>query len=279
MNRRQALIKACDILQENNIEESSLEGEILLRHLLGINRAQFFTELDSPMTDAQVEELMQFVERRRQGEPSAYITGHREFYGLDFIVNKNVLIPRPETELMVEKAIGMAKKYNVSKIADIGTGCGAIAISLALNLEGVTLYATDVSAGALEVAAENCRKHRVTHRISLLQGDMLAPLTGPLDMIAANLPYVKKSEVIAAGTLRYEPQAALDGGEDGLDKIREICRQARVKLNKKGILLLEIGQGQGEAVKATLNDIFPSAVVEIENDLSDIERLVTMRLT
>jgi release factor glutamine methyltransferase len=279
LNRRKALIRACDIFQENNIEQSSLEGEILFRHVLGIDRAHFFTDLDLPITDAQVEELMQLVERRRLGEPSAYITGHREFFGLDFTVNTNVLIPRPETELLVEKAIGMAKERRILKIADIGTGCGAIAVSLAVNLKDAAIYAVDISAGALEVAAENCRKHKVMDRITLLSGDMLMPLPGPVDMITANLPYVRQSDLPPGGPLKYEPQLALDGGEEGLDKIKELCFQSREKLNKNGIILMEIGEGQGETVKDIITAVFPEALIEIDNDLAGIERLVTVRLT
>jgi release factor glutamine methyltransferase len=279
LNRRQALIRACDIFQENNIEESSLEGEILLRHILGIDRARFFTELDSPITENQVAELMRLVERRRQGEPSAYITGHREFYGLDFTVNQSVLIPRPDTELLVEKAIDLAKKYNASKIADIGTGCGAIAVSLAVNLDDVKIYAVDISAGALEVAKENCRKHKVTDKVILLEGDLLRPLPEPVDMIAANLPYVRKTELTPENPLRYEPQTALDGGEEGLDKIKELCRQAREKLDKNGIILLEIGDGQADAVIDIVKSIFPVGQIDIYDDLAGIERLVAVRLT
>jgi len=215
------------------------------------------------------------VERRRRGEPSAYITGHREFFGLDFIINPHVLIPRPETELLVEKAIDLCRIRSISTITDIGTGCGAIAVSLAVNLAGVTVYATDVSSTALEVAAQNCAKYGVKDRIIFLQGDLLGPLPEPVDMIIANLPYVRKSD-LAAG---FEPELALNGGEDGLDKIKILCRQADEKLRKNGNLLLEIGQGQAEAVTAILRQSFPSALIEIDLDLAGIERMISLRLT
>jgi release factor glutamine methyltransferase len=279
VNRRQALTKACGILQKNNIEDASLEAEILLRHLLGIDRARLFSDLDNPISPSQTDKLMELVERRRKGEPSAYITGYREFYGLDFKVNRHVLIPRPETELLVEKAINLAGKYHISTIADIGTGCGAIAISLAVHLKKTTIFATDISAAALEAAAENCRRHNVTQRISLLRGDMLEPLPEPVDMIVANLPYVRKSELTADSPLRFEPATALDGGEEGLDKIKALCRRAREKLNDNGILLLEIGQGQGEAVKSIIRNSFPAGLIETSKDLAGIERVVSLRLT
>ncbi len=234
------------------------------------------------MTDispAQVEGLRQLLERRLRGEPSAYITGHREFYGLDFMVDHRVLIPRPESELLVEKAIRLARSQAISKIADIGTGCGAIAISLAVNLPAATIYATDISSQALEVAGENCRRHGVTDRVILLQGDMLEPLPGPVDLIVANLPYVREADLPAGGPLSFEPKLALNGGTDGLDKIRVLCRQAEEKLRNKGSMLLEIGEGQAEAVMAILHESFPSALIEIERDLAGIERVVSLRLT
>jgi release factor glutamine methyltransferase len=275
VKRRQALTQARDILADNHIDDAFLEGEILLRHVLGIDRARLFSDLDCDISHSHVEELMQLVERRRRGEPSAYITGHREFFGLDFIINHHVLIPRPETELLVEKAIDLCRTRSISTIADIGTGCGAIAVSLAVNLPGLTVYATDVSSPALEIAAQNGAKYGVKDRIILLQGDLLGPLPEPVDMIIANLPYVRKSDLTAG----FEPELALNGGENGLDKIKILCRQADERLRKNGSLLLEIGQGQAEAVKIILRRAFPSALIEIDRDLAGIERMISLRLT
>jgi release factor glutamine methyltransferase len=275
VNRRQALNRARSILAENNIDDSFLECEILLRYVLGIDRDRLFSDLDADISPSQVEELLQLVERRKRGEPSAYITGHREFFGLDFIINPHVLIPRPETELLVEKAIDLCRTRSISTIADIGTGCGAIAVSLAVNLPSVTVYATDVSPAALEVAAQNCARFGVKDRIILLQGDLLKPLPGPVDMIIANLPYVRKSDLTAG----FEPELALNGGKDGLDKIKILCRQVGGKLLKNGSLLLEIGQGQADAVTAMLRQSFPSALIETDRDLAGIERMISLRLT
>jgi release factor glutamine methyltransferase len=190
-----------------------------------------------------------------------------------------VLIPRPETELLVEKAISLCRSQDYSKVADIGTGCGAIAISLAIDLPAVKIYATDISAKALEVAKQNCVNHEVKDRIALLQGDMLSLLPEPVDMIIANLPYVREADIPGEGPLSFEPQMALDGGEKGLDKIEKLCGQASGKLKKSGCLLLEIGQGQAEDVKAILHKYFPSGLIEVEKDLAEIERVVTLRLT
>jgi len=279
VNRRQVLAYTRRALADNRIDDASLEAEILLRHALEINRVQLYSDLECDIIPSDEEALKELLERRIQGEPSAYITGHREFYGLDFRVDRNVLIPRPETEMLVEKAISLASSHPISSIADIGTGCGAIAISLALNLPTVTIYATDVSASALGIARANCKKHGVTDRIVLLEGDMLEPLPEPVDIIIANLPYVRESDMPPGGRLSFEPALALNGGEDGLDGIRALCHQAFNKLRSNGFILLEMGQGQAEAVTTLFQEIFPSSRIEVENDLAGIERIASLRLT
>jgi release factor glutamine methyltransferase len=152
-------------------------------------------------------------------------------------------------------------------------------VSLAVNLPGVIVYATDISPAALEVARANGRRHGVTDRIVFLEGDMLAPLAEPVDMITANLPYVSKAELSHSSPLSFEPRLALDGGTEGLDGIRSLCLQADDKLNERGWLLLEIGQGQAEAVTEFLCTTYPSAKIELESDLAGIERVVSLRLT
>lgn len=279
MNLKQAMAHARGFLADNGIEDASLEGELLLRHVLGISRTQLYLDLNRELSPEQEKNLHHLIKRRWRGEPSAYITGHREFYGLDFYVDHNVLIPRPESELLVEKAVKLAQNRAVSTIAEIGTGCGAIAISLALNLPEAKIYATDISAPALEVARFNCRQHGVTDRICLLQGDMLAPLPEPVDLVVANLPYVRESELSRTGPLSFEPILALNGGADGVEKIDRLCRQASDRLRPGGCLLLEIGQGQGKAVTALLRRLFPSAQVEVTPDFSSTERVVSMCLT
>jgi len=279
VNHREALAKAREFLTENQIEDAALEGEILLRHVLDISRAQLYTELDSDLSTSDIRKLLKLVKRRIKGEPSAYITEKKEFYGLDFIVNRHVLIPRPETELLVDKAISLCRKYHYSKVADIGTGCGAIVVSLAVNIPEIEIYATDISPKALKVAEQNCVKHNVKHRVTLLKGDMLEPLPESVDLIIANLPYVIEKEIPEKGPLSYEPRKALDGGKEGLDKISELCRQSSGKLNKEGSILLEIGQGQAAFVKLMIMDNFPHGSVKVLKDLAGIERVVYFRLT
>jgi len=276
---KQALNRANHILAANNIEDAPLECELLLRHALRISRIQLYTELNHELDHKQEGTFWNLIKRRLCGEPTAYITGHREFYGLDFYIDPNVLIPRPESELLVEKALKFAQNRPVFTIAEIGTGCGAIAISLALNLPQARVYATDISASALEVALFNCQKHKVANRIRLLQGDMLNPLPEPVDLIVANLPYIKQSGLRQMHSANFEPLLALNGGSDGLEKICQLCCQVSGKLRPHGCLLLEIGQGQGRAVTTFLRSLLPWAKIEVTPDLGGIDRMVSLTLT
>lgn len=273
MTLKQALSHAREFLTASNVDYASLESELLLRHTLGISQVQLYQDLTRELNPEQERAFWELVERRAKGEPSAYIMGHREFFGLDFHVNPDVLIPRPESELLVEKALSLAQSRAITTIAEIGTGCGAIAITVALNLPQATIYATDISAPALKVARINCQKHGVTNRVHLLQGDLLDPMPEPVDLIIANLPYVKGGELPQPN---FEPRLALDGGPDGLEKLNKLCHQVNDKLRPDGCLLLEIGQGQGRAVTTLLHSLFPSAKIEITSDLSGIERVVSM---
>ena len=279
MTLQQALSHARETLITNSIEDASLESELLLRHTLDISRVQLYLDLNHELSPKQEETFWNLIKRRLNHEPSAYIVGHREFYGLDFYVNSQVLIPRPESELLVEKSLSLAQNHGVFTIADIGTGCGAIAISLALNLPQAKIYATDISAPALEVARLNCQKHGVVDRIYLLQGDMLDPLPEPVDLIAANLPYVKEADLLQISSAKFESLPALNGGPDGLQKIRRLCRQLNNKLSPAGYLLLEIGQGQARAVTSLLDSLFPSGKIEVAPDLGSIDRVVSLHLS
>jgi release factor glutamine methyltransferase len=279
MTVKQVLARARSLLAENNIEDAPLEAEMLLRDTLHNSRAQLFSELNRELAPEQEKAFWHRIERRLSHEPATYITGHREFYGLDFYVDPRVLIPRPETELLVEKALALVQNKHLSTIAEVGTGCGAIAVSLALQLPHVKVYATDISEPALEVALSNCCRHGVETRVCLLAGDMLEPLPGPVDLIVANLPYVRKSELPHIDTFGFEPNLALDGGADGLDNIRRLCLQSGGKLRPDGHLLLEIGTGQTGAVTAFLHRLFPSARIDVSQDLTGIDRVVSLSLS
>ena len=277
MTLKQALSRARGILAAGNIEDARLESELLIRHTLKISQVQLYLDLDRKLSPNQEQTFRQLIKRRLGGEPTAYITKHREFYGLDFYVSPDVLIPRPESELLVEMALDLIQNRPVPTIAEIGTGCGAVAISLALKLPRAKIYATDISALALKVALFNCQRHGVADRICLLHGDMLDPLPEPVDLVVANLPYVDKLEMPESAN--FEPLLALDGGSDGLEKIYQLCQQVTDMLRPDGYLLLEIGQGQGKGVTTYLHSLFSSAKIKIAPDLSGIERVVSLRLT
>jgi len=279
VNLKEALLNARDILARNNIDDASLEAEILLRHVLNIARPQLYQGLDAELSKADEDLYSKLITRRQQGEPSAYITGHREFYGLDFYVDRNVLIPRPESEFLVEKVLEIANSRDIATMVDVGTGCGAIAISLARHLAGIKIYATDISLLALKVAANNCRRHGVADRVELLHGNMLEPLPGAIDLIIANLPYVRKSEIPDSGPLSFEPVLALDGGRDGTTMINRLCLQSLSKISPGGCMLLEIGEGQGDAIEYIIREVFSTARIEITGDYAGIERVVGVYLT
>jgi release factor glutamine methyltransferase len=261
------------ILAMNGIDGALFESELLLRQALKLNRIQFYQNFEQPITVEQQDTLQGIIERRLKGEPIAYIKGYKEFFGLDFYVNRDVLIPRPETEHLVEKALGLAKNYQKPIIADIGTGCGIIAIIVALNLPLVKIFASDTSSRALKVAYTNCLKHKVSNCVELFSGDMLQPIPEPVNLIVANLPYVKRSEIDSEN---FEPVIALNGGIDGLEKIKKLCRQVKGKLLPEGYLLLEIGQGQRDIVITLVKNLFPNAYIEVTPDLSGIDRVVSI---
>jgi release factor glutamine methyltransferase len=273
----QALNRAREMLAAHkDIDNPSLEAEVLLRHVLQINRVQLYTDLYKELGPGKAAELWQLVERQLRGEPIAYITQHREFYGLEFYVDTRVLIPRPESELLVEQAVAWVDKHPVSTLADIGTGSGAIAVSLAVHLPQIKIYASDISSAALEVAAINIREHRVSAQITLIKGDLFDPLPAPVDIIIANLPYVQKGYLSSMPSAKFEPVLALDGGESGLDKIFQLCRQLEGKLRPGGCLLMEIGMGQSPSVTDLLRSLYPSADIRVLPDLAGIGRVIRM---
>jgi release factor glutamine methyltransferase len=285
----EALQSVTQTLRGAKIADASVEAEVLLGHVLAVSQTGLYTEPDRSLTSVETERLRHLVRRRLDREPAAYILGQCQFYGADFCVDSDTFIPRPETELLVEEAVELAQRISrqgeQSTIADIGTGCGAIAISLALALPQAKIYATDISPSALKVAEVNCRRHGVNGRVELLQGNLLEPLPQAVDVIVANLPYVKDCEFVdlSPEIREYEPTIALAGGRDGLDKIREMLEQMR---GKGGIhvgewpayLLLEIGQGQGEMVTSLVNAYFPQASIELISDLGGIERVLNVGL-
>jgi release factor glutamine methyltransferase len=277
VNLAQALQRTRDTLSHGAISDGSIEAEVLLRHATGLTRTQLYLAFHDALGPEEEKTLESLVKRRLAGEPVAYITGHREFYGLDFKVDPRVLIPRPETELLVDKAIELGQS-GARTFADVGTGSGCIAVSVSTRTPDAWVYAIDLSQDALDVASENCRRLGVQGRVHLLQGDLLGPLPGPVDVIMANLPYVNHDEVAMVNTGQYEPRLALDGGWDGLDQVRRLVRQATSKLNPHGSLLMEIGQGQDSEAFLIAGAAFPSARINLDRDLADIRRLLRVTL-
>lgn len=279
----QALQQSAHIFNHNGIEDSHFEARVLLQYLLRISPAQLYAQTEQVLSQEQVKGLRELIERRLHREPTAYIVGRKEFYGVDFYVDSRVLIPRPETELLVEEAVGFARSrsgyFSSLKrpllIADVGTGCGAIAISLALNLPQSRVYATDISSSALEVARFNCKHHKVSRQVFLLQGNLLEPLPKPVDVIVANLPYVRSSELaeLSPEIANFEPRLAIDGGPSGLAQIHRLLEQVEERIHPGGCLLFEIGQKQDRAVASLINRHLPEASSEFLPDLSGIKRV------
>ena len=270
------LQRATQTLDHYGIEDPRLEAELLLRHLLKLDRARFYADLGQELTAEQIEHLNGLIQRRTRHEPMAYIIGYKEVFGIEFYVDRRVLIPRPETESLVEQTLELANSHpRPCLIADVGTGCGAIAIALASNLPQTKVYATDISAPALEVAAINCQRHGVGDRVFLLQGNLLEPIPELLDLIVANLPYVKNSDIaeLSAEIKLFEPLLALAGGADGLKWIRKLLSQAKDKLRPNGAIVVEVGYDQGTAVTDLARGLIPGAEVRIVPDLSGHDRV------
>jgi release factor glutamine methyltransferase len=270
----EVLRSASETLQASS-ETPRLDAELLLAAVLNWSRARVLAEHKTPLAVAQLSIFEQLIARRAALEPVAYILGHKEFYGYDFFVDRRVLIPRPETELLVEETLRVATRVDRPRIADIGTGSGAIAVSLALQLPTAQIFAVDLSRDALEVAAANVARHRVGERVVLLHGDLLEPLTAPIDIIVSNPPYTVLAE-IAANVRAHEPWLALDGGPDGTMIYQRLLAQAPRVLTAEGALLLEIGSWQGSLVSQLARAMFPNATIRILPDLAGHDRVLTV---
>ena len=260
-------------LERAGIDDPSLESEVILRHAIDVDRAAFFASLEEIQDAAALRLADSLAQRREQGEPLAYILGHREFYGLDILVTPAVLIPRQETELLVDSIIEFAAGRPAIAIADVGTGSGAIAV--AVNLPSYRVYATDSSEAALRVAADNCRMHSVEDRVELRHGNLLDSLDIQVDIIASNPPYVMTGEIAGLGReIGHEPVHALDGGPDGLDVMRRLFEQAPAALRPGGAMMVEIDPRQLQAVKSIAAAAFPNGRVSHRRDLAGLPRIV-----
>lgn len=283
MKVRDALRLGRELLQASAVEEPGFEAEYLLRHVLGCTRESLLISLDTDVPASMQSHFDSLVNRRASGEPSAYITGYKEFYGLDFKVDPRALIPRPETELLVELALDFASQReaggNGLNIVDVGTGCGAIAVALAIHMPTATITAMDLSFDAIAVARENVARHGVEDRVALLEGDLLAPVMQAIDILVSNPPYIPLPEFpnLAREITNHEPLLALDGGPDGMAVIERLIDQARDKLSPGGAMFIEIGWEQGERAMTKARHLWPDSQVSISLDLAGLERVLAIR--
>lgn len=257
---------------------AALDARLLLAHVLRRDHAYLVAHDDEPLGAEAAAGYERLLARAAADEPIPYLIGHAPFMGLDFLVSPAVLIPRPETEQLVETAVAWGQDRGPIRIVDVGTGSGGIAVSLARGLPAAEVIAVDVSAGALTVAATNAARH-APGRIGLAQADLLSALAPGFDLIAANLPYIAGHEwpTLPIGVKSYEPRVALWGGPDGLSLIRALLPQAAERLRPGGLVLLEIGWQQGAAVASLARKSFPEAEVRVLSDFAGHDRIVMVR--
>jgi release factor glutamine methyltransferase len=272
----EALKGASLYLAERGVENSSLDAEILLAYLLGVERAELYINLDEPLESLTT--FNELLKRRARFEPVAYIIGKKEFMSIEFKVTKATLIPRPETELLVEKALEIAKEIPNPLIVDIGTGCGAIGISIAKELEICSVIATDISADAIEVAKENARCIGVSNKVTILQGSLFSPLEnfkGKINMVISNPPYIPSDELeTLPKEVLFEPKVALNGGREGVVVIEQIVSEAHAYLTHGGYLLVEVGENQSRRVKEMIMENPLYCKIEIFKDYAGVERVI-----
>ena len=274
-----AILESAQVLSAAGVADARRESGSLLAHAIGRDRTFVVTHADEPLETAGVEAFRKLIERRAAGEPLQYLTGHQEFFKLDFEVTPDVLIPRPETELIVEIALELLKGNLDPFIADIGTGSGCVAISLLHELGDAHAIATDISPLALQIAKRNADRHGVTDRLIVIESDCFAKVDTdrPFSLIASNPPYIRDDEMeTLQREVGYEPRTALAGGPDGLDIVRRLLREASPFLQPGGHFIFEIGFGQKAAVEQLINrEVWE--LTETRPDLQGIARAFVLR--
>lgn len=256
---------------------AGLDSQMLLASVLGVERAYLLAHMEQELSLEQQHRFEVFVTRREAGEPVAYILGQRAFYDREFMVSPAVLIPRPETELLLEQALTFIAERERPTVVDVGTGSGVLAVTLAARKPRATVYATDISTSALTIARHNARANEVDKRIAFIEGDLLAPLITrglKVDVLMANLPYIATGELAGLEVSQYEPRIALDGGVDGLDLIRILLRQAPQVCKPGALVLLEIGHDQGEATLRLTQQVLETSSAEILKDYAGHDRIL-----
>lgn len=255
-----------------------LEAEILLAHALDVDRLHLYMAPDKPLTTDERSRYRSVVKERHSGTPLQHVIGEVNFYGLRFRVDREALIPRNETEELLDQVIKRAPRDRDIRCLDLGTGTGVIAVCMARYLPKAQVTAVDISPAALQMARENAALNEVTERIEFVESSWFAHVEGEFDFIASNPPYIRSDELadLPVEVRVHEPSVALDGGEDGLDKIREIIEGLRAHLRPDGVVLMEIGHGQGDSVKQLFESI-ELVDVSVERDMADKDRFVVGR--
>jgi release factor glutamine methyltransferase len=258
---------------------AALDAEVLARQVLGWDRARFLTERNEQATSVFLLNYEPLVARRERREPVSYILGTREFYGLDFEVGPDVLIPRHETEMIVEETLALVGTDASPRIVDVGTGSGCIAISLSRAIPGARVIASDVSAGALNVARRNAARHGVLDRMTFIETSFLDGIEEGVDVIVSNPPYVPSISRpgLTPEVRDFEPRVAVFSGEDGLDGLRSVLAGAAAKLASGGWLVMEFGCGQDDCVTALVHGVEGLDLVKVRHDIQDIPRTVICR--
>lgn len=276
MNVRSALSNASYRIAATGVSDSRLDAEVLLAHVLSVNRAFLLAHPERSLTTPEQRRWQNLLERFEPGKPIAYLTGTKEFFGLTFKVSPATLIPRPESELLVETALELLTADSKQLVADVGTGSGCLAVSLAVSRPNVRLIATDCSPSAIAVAKENALLHRVNDRVVFRTGDLLQPIgvEEPVDLILTNLPYLTDAEA-AATALRFEPKIALAAGQNGRRVYRSFFRQLQRRLQRPLLVLCEIGPGLATALRRLAASC--AYTTEIRRDLAGRERVAVLR--
>jgi len=257
---------------------AGLDAQVLLAHIFRRPRAWILAHPEAPLDVALLQQVEAAVRRLEQGEPLPHVLGHWEFYGLNFEVSSAALIPRPETELLVEQALGRLKELPGPRLVlDVGCGTGCIAVSVAVRHPAAWVLAVDLSLDALRLAARNAARHAVVARLWPLQADLIPSVSRRFDVICANLPYIPTADLAGLQVAAWEPHLALNGGPDGLDVIRRLVQSAPALLAPGGLLLLEIEARQGVSVSALARLAFPTAVINLLRDLAGKDRLVCVQ--
>jgi release factor glutamine methyltransferase len=272
-------IQAKFVEQVNQTSDTAfLDVQVLLAHYLEKPRSWIMAHPEVSLTSTQYNKLCQAVDRLSLGEPLPYVIGHWEFYGLDFKLTPDVLIPRPETEILVERAINWLQLHPHKRNAiDVGTGSGCIGISLVKHIPDLHMVLTDVSLQALNVARENAGVHGLSDRLVFKEGNLIEGVSGPFDLICANLPYIPTDLLLTLPVNKKEPRIALDGGSHGTDLIVRMLEQARHHLVTGGVLLLEIESSQGDTLGSLARNDYPHSIVSILKDLSAQDRCLEIQ--